>query len=108
MAITIGSKTRSVTIKQYESIILNILRNKPDARDNDYALYYYILKERRIDPTTMTAYDMLIRSHKGQIPSIFSVTRARRKVQEKYPETRGELWDKRHSQADNIREEMSE
>lgn len=95
-------------VRQYESIVLFILKERPDARDNDYALFYYVLEKRGIDTKKLSAYDLLTRLAKKEIPSILSISRARRKVQEEIPEVRGEKWEERQLRAKNVKKEMIE
>jgi len=108
MGVTIGPRMKSSQIKKYESIVLSILMDREDARDNDYALYYYVLSDRNIDLKRISAYDFLLRMSKGTLPPFLSITRARRKIQEEYPEVRGELWEKRHKRAEAVKNEMTE
>ena len=42
-----------------------------------------------------------------EMPSPESITRCRRKLQEKHPMLRGEIWYKRHQRAENIRKGIS-
>ena len=42
-----------------------------------------------------------------ELPSSGSITRCRRKLQEKYPNLRGKVWYKRHQRAENIRKGIS-
>jgi|TARA_R100000501_G_C2575917_1_gene81032 hypothetical protein len=47
----------------------------------------------------------MLASHK--LPSYESISRCRRKLQEKKPHLRGEKWDKRHGRAKEIRREIA-
>ena len=47
----------------------------------------------------------MLASHK--LPSYESISRCRRKIQEKKPHLRGEKWDKRHGRAKEIRREIA-
>ena len=35
-----------------------------------------------------------------------AIMRARRKVQEEYPETRGKLWEERHKQQEQVQQDL--
>ena len=63
--------------------VLNILETKPNTRADDYVLILEVLKEY-IDPNMSLATLLLHHAELG-IPSIETITRARRKLQEQYP-----------------------
>ena len=106
--ISIGSGVKSNQIKKYERVVLSILLDRLDARDDDYALYFYVLAERNVDLKSITGYELLVRISKGTLPSIMSVSRARRRVQEFHPSARGEKWEQRRERAKAVRDEMTE
>jgi len=101
--ISVGSIKKA---RQYESIVLSILRERPDAQDDDYALFYYVLEKRGLNIKELNAYELLLRMSKKEIPSVLSISRARRKVQEEYPEVRGTKWEKRQRKAKDVRREI--
>ena len=51
--------------------------------------------------------DMLSLLAKGKLPSYESISRCRRKIQEKTPHLRGEKWNERHGRAKEIRREIA-
>ena len=51
--------------------------------------------------------DMLSLLAKGKLPSYESISRCRRKIQEKNPHLRGEKWNERHGRAKEIRREIA-
>lgn len=63
--------------------VLKILETNPDTRADDYVLILEVLKEY-ID-TNMSITTLLLNHAVLGIPSIETITRARRKLQEKYP-----------------------
>ena len=63
--------------------VLNILEANPSARADDYVLILEVLKEY-ID-TDMSISTLLLHHIELGIPSIETITRARRKIREKYP-----------------------
>lgn len=73
---------------KYNEIVEEILEEEPDSRDCDYKLYFHLMNKINVNPVNhmldMTLFDALYAWHKKEIPSIYSVSRARRLVQEKY------------------------
>lgn len=91
--------------RKLESLTKNvedIMRNKPETRDSDDRLYLEVV--RQIDSSLLTMFLgswLMFRSAHG-LPSIESVGRCRRKVQEKFPELRGS------KEVQQFREELQE
>jgi len=88
-------------------IVKNLLTNYKHLRDNDNKLLANIwyFKAKRIEEGGM---DLLYMIANGELPSSESIRRCRQKLQELYPELRGELWNKRHQMQDQIKEELKE
>jgi hypothetical protein len=42
-----------------------------------------------------------------ELPKASDIERARRRIQEKYPHLRGENWEKRHDESDNVRQNIN-
>jgi hypothetical protein len=72
-------------ISKYENTVLCILRNVADTRSDDKLLYYYVLREERFS-LCISLESYLLGT--GKYPNYDSITRVRRKLQEKYPELR--------------------
>lgn len=69
-------------------LVKSILEEHPSARENDYALIRFAAKRFGFDGLT---FDDAVSSWAfNKLPSFESLTRARRKVQELYPELRSE------------------
>lgn len=71
-------------IKRVESLVKNILELDPDARNDDFKLiaevYYYLNNE-----TGKLPFNVVMLAHKElRLPSVESITRARRKLQAEY------------------------
>ena len=96
-------------MKQLFSVVDEVekfLTKYPVLRDDDRRLIVNLWTKRlggqnivnHLDPKEIMR---LIAS--PQLPSPESITRCRRKLQEKHPMLRGEIWYKRHQRAENIR-----
>lgn len=80
-------------LKNTTNLVFTILQQDTAARDSDSLLYCRVLehygKEKGIDFTRVSV-DSFFRSYKKySIPSIETVGRCRRKIQEEYAELRG-------------------
>lgn len=70
-------------LKDLEKKVKLILKKNPNARGDDDLLYLDVLDELNIDLTNLTAESFLLNYRKMGIPTIETVGRCRRKVQEK-------------------------
>lgn len=65
-----------------------LLEQEPETRDCDYKLYFHLINKINDNPANhmleMSLMDALYAWHHKKIPSIYSIARARRLVQEKY------------------------
>lgn len=75
-------------ISQYENSVLYLLVNFPATRSDDKLLYYKLLREEGFS-TNLTLENFLIGSG-CKYPNYDSVTRCRRKLQERFPELRAD------------------
>lgn len=75
--------------KQVEKTVKAILTERPQTRDDDHYLYYqYACRDGR---TCVGSFAVLFVFYKHYgLPSFESVSRARRRVQQKCPELRGD------------------
>jgi hypothetical protein len=72
-------------LKTMEKIVIQILEEKPQARKNDYLLWLFVCEVTC--PHLMNfPFWVVIQNHSYELPNLKSVERARRKIQEKYPE----------------------
>jgi len=96
-------------MKQLFSIIDDVekfLTKYPVLRDDDRRLIVNLWTKRmggsdivdHLEPN-----EVMKRIASSEMPSPESITRCRRKLQEKCPNLRGEIWYKRHQRAENIR-----
>jgi len=95
-----------------EEIIRKILIRVPEARDDDILLIIYVhtyqacgdCKKESIDSFLYSTPLEMLRDmqRKKTLSKESEIERKRRKVQEKYPVTRGFLWEERH-EASKIR-----
>ncbi|SEP83522.1 hypothetical protein SAMN04487977_101564 [Treponema bryantii] len=70
-------------LKELEPVVKEILKQKPATRGDDDLLYDNLLAKMNIDLSTMNARNFLLSYRKMGIPTIESVGRCRRKIQEK-------------------------
>jgi len=77
----------------------------PEYRDSNARLYYAYLRDHgyNIDNSIK---DFLKDMEKGVIPHMDSIGRTSRKIQEEYPNLRGEFWGKRKQKAVKIKHEI--
>ena len=82
----------------------------PHLRDCDRRLCSNIwvreLEVLKMNYKTITAEQMLVVFNQGKLTSSDSITRARRQVQERYPEMRGEKYSKRQDNQKNVKRDL--
>lgn len=71
-------------VKKYENSVLFVLRRYEPARSDDKYLYFCVLREEHFNTGVSLEHFLLSDSY----PNYDSITRIRRKLQEKYPELR--------------------
>ena len=71
------------------TIVIEILKNKTKARDDNNVLYAYFLNSLGFSVRRTSFWEITRRVVNGDLPSIESVGRVRRKVQELNPELVG-------------------
>ena len=76
-------------MKDYYNLVKACLEKYPEARDDDMILYAYIVYKVSDLKANIGFYTVMKYHDKYNLPSYESVTRARRKVQEKEPRLRG-------------------
>lgn len=69
-------------ISKWEDKVKKIMEEHPAAREDDRALYYWILKEEGYDVTVSIARFLMGTGY----PNYETITRVRRKLQERFPE----------------------
>ena len=94
------------TILSIKDKVKTLLEDHPHLRDDDNKLianiWHHQTKGMGID-----AFDLLKLLSKGKLISTEAICRARRKVQETYPETRGKKYYERHKEAQNVRHSIT-
>ena len=87
--------------------VKQILLDLPHCRDCDpYLIYYIWAKEMKVDINKISLLDTLSLWKNRKISHPSAIMRARRKVQEQCPETRGKVWEQRHEQQRNVRKDL--
>lgn len=76
-------------MKDYYTTVRAILLENPATRDDDMLLYSAFLAKYMIVHPSETFYEVMATAKQRKIPSYESITRARRKVQEKEPLLQG-------------------
>ena len=97
-------------IKKLEPQIELMLRQHPSLRDDDNRLYVNLilqLDEVLKNQETKVNYLLSNMAH-GNYPAFESVTRARRKIQEKFEELRGDKYNKRKEKEQEVRQGINE
>lgn len=73
--------------------VFSLLTDNPATRDNDMLLLQQIwLKESK----ALNLEEFMVELANGNLSNAESITRMRRKIQEKHPALRGEKYDSRH------------
>ena len=79
-------------LRELSNRVKNILETNEKARNSDNVLYLYVLRsygeEKGLDIDKMSVPMLLLHCKDMGLPSLESMGRARRKVQELYPELR--------------------
>ena len=91
-------------MKEYYEQVKTILAKYPITRDDDMMLYGQFLFQNGKVGGEEKFYDVLASAKKRKLPSYESVTRARRKVQEKEPSLRGKRYSQRHKAEEEYRD----
>ena len=100
------------TVKKKAAEILTL---KPETRDSDFYLMYWIWKDEfealdisevqlNFDKMNVLNLLSLLKDRQLSHPSV--IMRARRKLQEEYPKLRGDVWKLRHAEQDSVKEEL--
>jgi hypothetical protein len=94
------------------SFVQEILESKPETRDNDMylaAIVWYRQCGNRYDRNDVSFTDFLhiLRNYKKEgILTFETISRVRRKIQEKFVHLRGEEYDKRHAKQQEVKEDL--
>ena len=85
-----------MTYFKTKDTVRECLTSKPKTRDSDNALLAHVIIAMEKRPGELTAMQLLENLVSGKYGQIESMTRARRKWQEKFEDLRGEKWKERH------------
>ena len=88
--------TTEKLLKQ-EDIVKPILEEYPETRDDDFLLYAAVIEKCRPDLQNLSVIDFLTMHKDLYCPSYESVSRVRRRLQNKYPELASERAKARRS-----------
>lgn len=89
----------------FQDIIRGILRKNDKARDNDLLLFLIVTDRMGWPPERMTILDAVTEMKLGNLPTMDTVTRLRREIQEKDINLRGKRYADRKDRAEaKIRE----
>lgn len=97
-------------ITKTKDTVFALLQQYPCLRDNDERLIVNVwandMARERLNPEHTSVKDFFTKFNDGKITNADSITRARRQIQEKTPELRGQLWHKRHKHQKAVKEEL--
>ena len=96
--------------------VAEIMTLKPESRDNDFYLMYWIWKDEfklvndelsvdiNFDKANILSILGLLKDKKLSHPS--GIMRARRKLQEEFPKLRGNVWEARHAEQIEVKKDL--
>lgn len=94
-----------MNLKKTKERVRRLLENLPDLRDNDNALVANIWwNDYKKIPNNGEVLGFLTLMSKGRLSNFESIRRCRQKLQELYPELRGDKYHERHKEAEVVRE----
>lgn len=83
------------------------LAQHPETRDNDNALIAYLLMDMEfLNLKKISAEEFLAKLKDGDYGSLESIRRCRQALQEKHPDLRGEMYNKRHGYKEEVEEQL--
>ena len=90
-----------------------LLENNTEVRDNDNALiaaiwYDDIVSKQIHNLRGMTGYQFLDLVKNGKLTSTESIRRCRQKLQKEFPELRGNKYNARHQEKENVLKDLFE
>lgn len=91
-------------MKECYEQVKEILTKYPETRDDDMRLYGQFLWQNGEVGKNETFFNVLGSARKRKLSSYESITRARRKVQEKEPALRGKRYSQRHKAEEEYRD----
>lgn len=95
-------------ISTQKEIIIKLLTEKPELRDNDNKLIANIWWRQITEEEKKDTFRFMKSFANGKITSPESIRRCRQKLQEENPELRGKLYEERHKERIVVRDEIKE
>ena len=96
-------------IKNKKFVVKDILTRYPKARDSDSLLLAHVWVYQcggKVYAEEITMWDFVMDFIGKRFAEVEPITRCRRKLQEKHPELRGELYEKRHKMKESVKKEI--
>lgn len=82
-------------IKKTKDIVKEMLETIPRTRDDD-AILVCMVFDKLGKNWRLPFGDVMLEVSKGRLPSFETISRCRRKIQEEFPELRGEIYEQRN------------
>ena len=82
-------------MKDLTETVKTILKEKPDARDDDFHLIGYVYKQTNPEIINVPFRTLMWYHTRYDLPSFETIRRTRQKLQHDYPELRGKCYEKR-------------
>ena len=82
-------------MKDLNEIVKRILEDYPEARDDDFKVIGYVVKEMSPDAMKLNFGQVLWNHNKLNLPSFETIRRTRQKLQHDIPELRGNVYKER-------------
>lgn len=90
--------------------VKTLLKENPRLRDADTSLvsniWYREIKNLGKNPNKISAFDFLSIHSEGRLSNSESIRRCRQKLQEEFPELRGQKYEARQNNKGNIKEDL--
>jgi hypothetical protein len=95
-------------MKNIKDKVYALLETKPTLRDCDNKLIcsIYVLELGRKQVDKISAMELLTKIANSELPSFESVSRVRRKLQEEFPNLRGEKYKQRQKEAQEVKDNI--
>lgn len=95
---------------ELQDLVADLLKKYPHLRDNDQRLCCMVwvreIRKMNLDYTDMSAHHLMSMYVDGQISNPDTITRIRRKAQEKNVHLRGEKYKKRQGLQNNVKQQL--
>ena len=94
--------------KLIEQRVASVLLSHPEARDNDNVLLveFWKMEMNDNDNYAYKTHEFFNKLYLGQVTNASTISRIRRKLQMNYPHLRGERYQKRMEQQDEVKKDL--